>query len=177
MKHILHILPLLLLLASCHSPHHSNMPNELAYDSVYTIADLQWHKQYYPTLDQQVFSVDLLTDGLAFDSAYHITGTGLNLFFSDIFLPLTDSLLTEGAYCMDTTASSYTFLPYMNFDGNITGCYMLDIQESSIKRIIGFTSGEFEIHYVGDDIRMDITLFQADSTCYRAVYQGPCIYR
>ena len=78
---------------------------------------------------------------------------------------------------MDTTASSYTFLPYMNFDGNITGCYMLDIQESSFKRIIGFTSGEFEIHYVGDDIQMDITLYQADSTCYRAVYQGPCINR
>ncbi len=171
------IVLLLALLTACH---HRNKPDDMTmpYDSVYVMADIQWHKQYYPLLDKQVFSIDLLTDGLVFDSAYHIMGTGMNLYFSDIFLPMTDSALQEGVYRMDSTATDYTFLPYMNFEGNITGCYMLDIQESKVQRIIGFTAGEFEITSLGDDdIRMDISLYMADSTRYRATYQGLALYR
>lgn len=175
------ILPLLVLLSAC-DPFRNTPPQDenkalTEYDSIYVIADIQWHKQYYPTLDKQVFSIDLLTEGLAYDSAYHITGTGQNLYFSDVFLPLKDSILQDGTYRMDSIAGSNTFLPYMDFDGNITGCYMLDIQESQIKRIIGFTAGEFEIRSLGEDIRMDILLYLADSTRYRATYQGPALYR
>jgi hypothetical protein len=175
------ILPLLVLLSACDPFKNTPTPNEdkelTEYDSVYVIADIQWHKQYYPKLDKQVFSIDLLTEGLAYDSAYHITGTGVNLYFSDIFLPLTDTLLQEGIYQMDSTAEAKTFLPYMHFEGNITGCYMLDIQEDQIKRIIGFSAGQFEIRSLGEDIRMDILLYLADSTRYRATYQGPALYR
>lgn len=176
------ILPILILFSAC-DPFSKNPPSPngggelIGYDSIYVIADIQWHKQYYPKLDKQVFSIDLLTEGLAYDSAYHITGTGTNLYFSDIFLPLTDTLLQEGIYQMDSTAEARTFLPYMHFEGNITGCYMLDIQESQVKRIIGFTAGEFEISYLGEDIRMDLLLYLTDSTRYRATYQGPASYR
>jgi hypothetical protein len=65
----------------------------------------------------------------------------------------------------------------MHFEGNITGCYMLDIQEDQIKRIIGFSAGQFEIRSLGEDIRMDILLYLTDSTRYRATYQGPALYR
>lgn len=174
-----YILLLLVVLTACHTPTRKPHVDSIAlYDSVYVSADLQWHKQYYPLLDRQVFSIDLLSDGLSFDSAYHIQGTGLNLFFSDIFLPMNSNTLQDGVYRMDTTAEANTFLPYQYFEGgNITGCYMLDIQESKIQRIIGFTAGELEITSLGDDIRLNATLYLADSTLYRATYQGPALYR
>lgn len=176
-----YILPILLVLSACNSPY-PNSPEgkpdvNMHYDSIYVIADIQWHKQYYPLLDKQVFSIDLLSEGLDYDSTHHIVGTGLNLYISDIFLPLADTVLQEGVYRMDTTAKANTFLPYMYFDGEVSGCYMLDIQESKIQRIIGFTSGKFEITSKGEDIRMNISLYLPDSTEYRAYYQGPAIYR
>ncbi len=173
------ILLLLAMLTACQHGNKNETEDAMPYDSIYVIADLQWHKQYYPLLDRQVFSVDLLTEGLAFDSAYHITGTGLNLYFSDIFLSMTDSVLQEGIYCMDTTTQVRTFLPYKDFEGgNITGCYMLDIQESQIQRIIGFTAGELQLEYISEkDICLDILLYTTDSTRYHATYQGPANYR
>ena len=173
------LLLLLILVAGCR--YQSNRPdvdNIVQYDSIYVIADMQWHKQYYPLLDRQVFSIDLLSEGLAFDSAYHITGSGVNLYFSDIFMSMIDSALREGTYRMDTTTAAQTFLPYQYFEGgNITGCYMLDIEESKIQRIIGFTAGEFTLTSLGEDIRMDILLYTEDSTRYHAIYQGPAHYR
>jgi hypothetical protein len=179
MKNAYILLLLLAVMAGCrHYNNRPDMDNHLAYDSVYVIADIQWHQQYYPLLDRQVFSIDLLTDGLAFDSAYHITGTGLNLYFSDIFADIDETLLPDGLYRMDTTTQMLTFLPYQYFEGgNITGCYMLDIEESQVQRIIGFTAGEFTLTSLGEDIRMDISLYTADSTHYRAIYQGPAFYR
>lgn len=142
-------------------------------DSVYLIADIQWHKQYYPLLQQQVFSIDLLSDGLSFDSSHHIVGTGCNLYLSDVFLPLTDTHLQAGTYQMDTTAAAYTFLPFMNFDGNITGCYLLDIQDNNIQQIIGFCAGQMQVEYISEtDIRLDFVLYTNDSTSYHAIYQG-----
>ena len=174
-----YILLLLILMAGCR--YQSNRPdvdNIVQYDSIYVIADMQWHQQYYPLLDRQVFSIDLLSEGLDFDSAHHIMGTGLNLYFSDIFMSMTDNELQEGLYRMDTTTAAQTFLPYQYFEGgNITGCYMLDIEESKIQRIIGFTAGEFTLTSLGEDIRMDISLYTEDSTRYHAIYQGPAHYR
>ena len=183
MKIAKYILPILILLAACDPVNQGNKPSGSSilgsYDSTYVIADLQWHHKYYPNLECEVFSTDLLSDGLEFDSAHHIIGSGLNLYISDIFLPSNTTTLQDGTYRMDTTAQPYTFLPYMYFeDGNITGCYMLDIQENKIQRIIGFTAGEMTITTEEDDILLDIVLFLEDSTSrYHATYQGPAIYR
>lgn len=173
---------LLVLVAFCACDPTPNNPTpdtgiNAYYDSVFTIVDIQWHEQYYPLLERQVYSIDLLTDGLCFDSSYHITGSGLNLYFSDIFLPLDERELIDGTYHMDTTAAAYTFLPYMYFEGEITGCYMLDIHEDAIRRIIGFTAGAFELSSTGDNIQLNISLYTADSTRYRACYSGPAMYR
>ena len=177
MKQLQIILSVLFLLSACDPYNHGTITNGTntltEYDSVYTIIDVQWHKQYYPLLDKQVFSIDLLTDGLAFDSAHHIVGSGLNLYFSDIFLPLDKVVLQDGVYRMDSTANANTFLPYKYFEGNVTGCYLLDIQDSNIKTIIGFSAGEFKITSIDDDMHMEISLYLEDSTCYRATYQGP----
>lgn len=178
MKRVKYIFPILILFASCN---HNNNKDEPAfdklmneYDSTYVIADIQRHDQFYPLLKRQVFSLDLLSNGLSFDSTNHIVGTGCNLYISDIFLPLSDTCLQIGTYQMDTTATDYTFLPYMNFEGEITGCYLLDIQANKIQRIIGFTAGQMQLKYIGEnDIHIDILLYTADSTRYHATYQGP----
>lgn len=171
------ILPLLVLLYACH-PSQSDDPTIdgilVGYDSIYTTADIQWHGQYYPLLDRQVFSIDLFGQGLSLDSANYIVGTGYNLYLSDVFLPLTDTSLQAGVYHMVTTSEAYTFLPYKNFDGNVTGSYLLEIQNNNINRIIGFTSGEMRVTYLSEkDIRLDMMLYTADSIRYRAIYQGP----
>lgn len=174
------ILPIMILLCACDPTHTNSSINtdiNMYYDSVFTFADIQWHKQYYPLLDRQVFSIDLLTEGLAFDSAYQITGTGINLYFSDIFLPITDNTLQDGVYHIDSTANAFTCLPYKYFEGNITGCYLLDIQEDKIQRIIGFTTGKLEITTSEDNIHLNVSLYTPDSTHYRATYDGPAMYR
>lgn len=171
----------LLFFAACHSNgNNSDIEHSLSScDSVFIEADLQWHQQYYPGLDYQVFSLDLLSNGLAFDSAYHISGTGYNLYLSDVFLPSHVSTLQDGTYRMDTTAQPYTFLPYLDFEGEITGTYLLDINTDKIRRIIGFTDGEMTVQHDEDLICLDIILY-IDSThteCYHATYRGAAIYR
>jgi len=180
MKASKYLFPILILLAACNPQRKEPTVDKgmSMYDSVYVTADIQWHQQYYPLLDRQVFSIDLLNEGLSFDSAHHIVGTGLNLYLSDILLPMTDTCLKEGCYQMDTTAAPYTFLPYKYFEGNITGCYLLDIEENQIQRIIGFTAGQMQIEYISEeDIRLDLLLYTADSTRYHATYQGPTLYQ
>ena len=50
-------------------------------------------------------------------------------------------------------------------------------QHGKIQRIIGFTAGEFTLTSLGEDIRMDISLYTEDSTRYHAIYQGSAHYR
>lgn len=182
MKKLKYIFLIIIVLAACNPHSHNNEPNinkTIAdYDSVYLIADVQWHKQFYPLLERQLFSIDLLSDGLSFDSTHHIVGTGCNLYLSDIFLPINQTYLQNGTYTIDTTAGNFTFLPYMNFEGEITGCYLLDIQENKIQRIIGFTAGKMQLSYINkENIHIDLSLYTADSTHYHAIYQGPANYK
>ena len=142
-------------------------------DSVYTIADFRQHGDYYNT-GHQVFAIDLLSEGLVYDSAFHISGSGCNLFLSDIFV--TDSLV-EGHYKMDSVAKEMTFLRGMDFEGNITGTYLLHINENQIQKIVPFTGGSMDIAYLENDILLKFSLYTADSTLYRATYQGPATYR
>lgn len=182
MKIAKYILSLCILLVSCVSNHHRNDPtisgNMTQYDSIYITADIRWHKQYYPLLDRQVFSIDLITDGLIFDSVWNIQGTGQNLYVSDIFLPLTDTLLQEGVYQLDSIPSAFTILPYKDFEGGRpTGCYMIDIANNSINKIFGFVTGSMLVEYLNaTDIRLEFSLYTTDSVHYRAVYQGPFEY-
>lgn len=181
MRIIKYILPILLFLAACNPTHNGDEPQPdsgmSAYDSIYYSADIQHHGNYYPGLDCEVFSIDLLSDGLAFDSSYHIHGSGLNLYLSDIFLPDGVSTLQDGIYHMDTTAQPFTFLPYMHFEGNVTGCYLLDIKEDNIQTIIGFTAGEMTVTTVGEEMVLDFVLYVDSTSRYHATYHGQALYR
>lgn len=176
MKHIVFIL-LLVFLVSCDSP--INRPPTpptptLKMDSVYTTADFRSYGDYY-NANLQVFAIDLLSEGLAYDSTFHISGSGCNLFLSDIFT--TCDSIPAGRYKMDSVAQEMTFLRGMDFEGNITGTYLLHINEDKIQQIVLFNRGSMDVDYTAEGVKIDFKLYTADSTYYHATYQGPSKYR
>lgn len=78
---------------------------------------------------------------------------------------------------MDSVAKDMTFLRGMDFEGSITGTYLLHISENKIQRITLFTGGSMDVAYLEDEILLDFKLYTADSTLYHATYQGPAMYR
>lgn len=144
--------------------------NTIKVDSIYTKIDIQNHGDYYQS-GHQVFSLDLLSDGLDYDSSGYIIGSGCNLYLSDIFVAK-DSTISPpmGYYEMDSVAKEGCFLKGMYFDGNITGTYLLVIQENTIKKIMLFTSGYMDIDYVNGDTLVNFNLYTADSAHYHATY-------
>jgi hypothetical protein len=176
MKNYIYI-ALLLLVIGC-TPHGGTNPNKplpiLPVDSVYITADFRKYGDYYHT-GHQVYAIDLLSQGLEYDSAYHIYGSGCNLYLSDVFT--TCDSLPAGHYQMDSVAKEGTFLRGMDFEGNITGTYLLQIYEDKIERITSFTSGSMDVDYLDGNILLEYSLYTADSTLYRATYRGPAMYR
>ena len=172
---VLYILLLSLLLTilaiSCKPQPTPSKPQPL--DSVYTTMDLRLHGDYYES-GHSVYSLDLLSEGLAFDSLGYIVGTGCNLYLSDIFVHIDSTLrLPAGEYLMDSTAREMRFLPGMDFEGNVTGTYLLVIEDNQLKRIQLFETGSMQVEYDEDDVEMSFLLYSADSTMvYRATYNG-----
>ena len=169
----------ILVLAVACTPHNkpTNPTTIQQVDSIYTESDFDSYGDYYNS-GHQVHSVDLLSEGLDYDSAGHIIGTGCNLYLSDIFIPK-DSIvrLPSGTYNMDSTAKDMSFLRGMYFDGSVTGTYLLMIQNNQIQRIMLFAGGTMTIDYVENNIVIDFNLYLADSTHYHATYTGPATYR
>lgn len=135
-------------------------------DSVFVTAHIQCYGQYYPNIEKNVISVDLLSRGLLFDSLYHITGSGVNLYLSDIFVPLTDSVLTAGIYTIDTTAEEYTMIPAVDCHPGLTGAYLLRITDSSITDTLLFISGEMTVTQWADSVMLQFALSTAQGESY-----------
>lgn len=177
MKAYLYIV-LVFLLVACQPPNNPSKPSGvLQMDSVYTQADFRAYGDYYNS-NHQVYAIDLLSDGLEYDSVWHISGTGCNLFLSDVFVHK-DSVtrLPAGVYQMDSLAKEMCFLRGMYFEGNVTGTYLLTIEEDKIERILLFTAGIMTIDYDDEDVVIDFELYTADSVRYHGMYQGTAMYR
>lgn len=169
----------ILVLAVACTPH--NRPSHPStiqqVDSVYTKSDFRTYGDYYKS-GHQVYAIDLLSDGLDYDSLGHIVGTGCNLYLSDIFAPKDSTLrLPAGTYEMDSVAKDMHFLRGMYFDGSITGTYLLQIQNGQMQRITLLTGGRMTVDYVENNVVLDFELYLADSTRYHATYTGPAMYR
>ena len=166
------------LVAAC-TPHNKpTRPTTIQQvDSIYTESKFCLYGDYYNS-GHQVYAIDLLSDGLEYDSAWHISGTGCNLYLSDIFVAKDSTKrLPAGYYEMDSVAKEMTFLRGMSFEGNVTGTYLLLITEDQIQRILLMTGGNMTIAYEADDVVLDFNLYTEDSTHYHATYTGPAIYR
>ena len=169
---------ILILIIACKPKDEVSIPTTvLQMDSIYTASDFRAYGDYYKS-GHQVYAIDLLSDGLHYDSTWHISGSGCNLYLSDIFAHKDSTTrLPAGTYTMDSTAREMTFLRGTSFDDNITGTYLLSIENDQIQRIILFTRGTMTIDYIDDDVVLNFHLYLADSTLYRATYTGPFTYR
>lgn len=176
MKAYLYI-AILVLTAACTPHNRPTQPTTIQQaDSIYTESCFRIFGDYHNS-GHQVYSIDLLSDGLNYDSTGHILGTGCNLYLSDIFAHK-DSVtrLPAGTYSMDSTAKDMSFLRGLSFDGSATGTYLLMIQESQMQRIMFFTEGTMTVEYIENDIVLDFNLYLADSTRYHATYTGSAIF-
>lgn len=139
-----------------------------ALDSVLVTAHIRYHGQYYPNIDCNVLSVDMLSRGLEFDSLYHISGSGVNLYLSDVFVPLGDTVLTSGIYTVDTTAAAYTMVPAADFGPGLTGAYLLRIDNSAVRDTLLFTRGEMTVTQWADSLMLQFEMYDGQQHKYRA---------
>lgn len=136
-------------------------------DTVMTKAHIRYYGQHYPNIHCNVLSVDMLSEGLAFDSLFHITGSGTNLYLSDVFVPLSDSMLTSGIYTIDTTGAAMTIVPAVDCRPGLTGAYLLRIVNSSVRDTLLFTRGEMTVTQWADSIAMEWEFYTESGTAYR----------
>ncbi len=162
----------MLCLVACQAP---NNPTKVA--SVDTELDkgkVTFYGAYYAEegLNYNVLDLDLLSEHLSYDSLGHIVGTGTNLYFSDIFLSPTDSLLQEGIYTADTIPAERTFLPGMNYEGGVSGAYLLQIVDNQVSRIILIDKGTFHLTQEGDTTHIAFDLVTDTKQAYKGTFHG-----
>lgn len=162
-----------LLLTACGSKSQPDTPDATPIaDTVLTLARVQNHGQWYQDIDCNVLSLDLYSEGLHFNERGYIEGSGTNLYLSDIFLPLSDTLLTAGTYQLDTTALPYTALPGVAYDNTAAGCYILLIENNNIRQIILVSEGSFSLEEQDSTFALNFDLKTRDDKIYRATYVG-----
>ena len=181
MKHIACMVCMAAALAACEMP--SVRPaSKGVWDSVLVAAHIVNHGQYYPNIGCNVLSVDMLSRGLEFDSLYHISGSGVNLYLSDVFVPLGDTVPASGIYTIDTTAAAarfgrssptsaaaYTIVPATDFRPGMTGAYLLRIDNGAIRDTMLFSGGEMTVTQWADSLMMQFALRDEEQNEYRAV--------
>lgn len=123
-------------------------------------------------IENNVVAIDLYSPKLGLNEEGYIEGTGTNLYVSDIFLAPTDTLLPATTYKADTTAAPLTFLAGVEYEGNITGAYLLDIVDNEVSRITLLTEGQFSLQYKGDSVQMSFSMQTHDGRKYAATMRG-----
>ena len=147
----------------------SSQSRSVRIDTLFTTAYAKSYGTYYKGLERQVMSLDLYSEGLTLHKDT-ISGTGVNLYLSDIFLD-TD-FLEEGDYTVDSTANSHTALSAMSFEGSVTGTYLLLINDSKLEKMYLFPSGTFRVRYEDDVCHIAFHLLTGDKQTYDAVFRG-----
>lgn len=160
---------LLLLLTACqHTPYVPTQRVASDFNRCY----IQYHGAYYDSIAANVLSLDLYSTGLDLDSTGYMQGTGTNLYLSDVFVPLTDTVLPAGVYTADTTGSVMTFLPGKDFEGNPTGTYILQVTDSRVSSITLCTDSTMTVAYDRDTLDIQFRLRKTDGRIYTAHYRG-----
>ena len=153
---------LMLCITACNTPqpiYNRGLPKEynLCYQEIYG--------HCYDSIPYAVVALDLYSDGLTLNEQHRMTGSGYNLYLSDIIVP--DSLLAEGSYISNTSAQPFTFLPGHDYEGTPHGIYILRVEDSKIASIQVVDSGSFT--FSGDTL--DFTLYFRNSYGSQAKYQ------
>lgn len=144
-------------------------------DTVFSTAISEFYGAHYELIHQNVLSLDLYSHGLTFDSLGTIHGQGTNLYLSDIFVPTGDSTLRSHTYTIDTTGQAFTTLPGMEFEGGITGAYLLQVNTGTTERvnkIYYLQSGSFTVQNEGDTTEIVFHFVTNDKQTINATYRG-----
>lgn len=139
----------------------------------YTTAYEEVYGHCYDSIPYAVVMLDLYSEGLSLNEQHKIKGTGYNLCLTDIFVP--DSLLAEGTYHSDTSATPYSFLPGRDYEGMPHGIYLLNIEEDKVINIQVLDSGSFVYH--GDSLIFTLYYRNVNGgkSTYETRFVGPLI--
>ncbi len=173
MKRTIYILGLLLCLVGCEKPQ-NGAQNPTKSETVLDKGRCIFYGDYYAEegIAYNVVDMDLLSAKLSYDSVGRIVGTGTNLYFSDIFLHATDTLLPAGVYTADTTAAVGTFLPGMDYEGGVSGAYLLHITDNAVMEIILIEKGSFTLTYEGEKTHIEFDLVTTKGNTYKGTFDG-----
>ncbi len=172
MKKLLYITILLACLVGCTRSREVNP--QTASDTKLDKGRCIFYGDYYAEegITHNVVDMDLLSKHLSYDSVGRIVGTGTNLYISDIFIHPTDTLLPEGTYFADSTAKRQTFLPGMNYEGGVSGAYLLHITDNAVQKIILIEEGKFTLRYEGNMTHIEFDLKTDTRETYKGTFQG-----
>ncbi len=176
MKRYLYLIPILLL---CFTQCKETVTNTASkQETFYDKGQAVFYGDYYQAegIQHNVLSLDIYSPNLSLDSTNHIVGTGVNIYLSDIFLPTTDTFLVATTYTADTTTADYTFLPGMNYDGQISGAYILNITDGSLVSAELFQEGTFNLTQKGDSTFIEFLLTKESGKKYAAEFRGVLPY-
>ena len=180
MKHFLLILPLAILITACGS--NVTPEKKTIGETRFTTAYAKSYGAHYASrgIAQNVIDFDLYSANIDLDSTHHIVGTGSNLYISDIFVPTAETTLQPESYRSDTTGSDYTFLPGVDYEGNISGAYLLRINDGSLSGYTVFNDGTFTLTQDGDTTQVLFTLHYTEGNniqrTYEAEFRGIIVY-
>ncbi|MBQ7448778.1 MAG: hypothetical protein IJS73_03110 [Paludibacteraceae bacterium] len=177
MKRVLFLIVIVAVLFSACKKKGGNTPAQNVLPKEYTTAIVQNYGSFYKDegFEHQVFTLDLYSKGISFDSLGYLHGSGYNLYFSDIFLP-EKSMLLDTVYTIDSIPKIATFLKGMDFEGNYTGAYLLSIVDGQLDGISLVTDGSFAIETANDSILMSFNVVVGEKTKYAATYKGNPYY-
>jgi len=171
---IIALVACLFCIAACRpTPGHTPTASS-QYDSVMVTAVEEMHGAYYQSggLEQNVVSLDLYSDGIKLNKKGYMTGTGTNLYFSDIFLGQPDSILIAGEYTSDTTGVANTFLPGLYYGGNFTGAYLLRVEDGQLTAYALIKEGKMVVECQDDSTFITFEGKLTSGKSYKAQYRG-----
>lgn len=147
----------------------------------YTQAWQEIYGHCYDSVPYCVVALDIYSEGLSLDKDHRMTGTGYNLYLSDIFVP--DSLLAAGEYTTLPTDSTgapraFTMLGGRAFEDTPTGMYLLYVEEGRLQSIQLLDSGTMVVRDTTDGLTdLQMTFHYINVYGYKATYtthfQGP----
>ncbi len=147
-------------------------------ESHYDKGQAVFYGAYYAEegVEQNVVALDMYSKGLSLDSAGYMVGSGVNLYISDIFLPEQDSFLVETTYVSDTTGNVFTFLPGVNYEGQISGAYVLEVTDGALSSAEVFPEGSFNVVSKEDSVFIEFLLKNEAGKKYAADFKGELPY-
>ena len=137
----------------------------------YHTAYIQSYGQCYDSVPHNVVALDLYSDHLSLDESTGVmTGTGYNLYLSDIFIA--GNTLEPGTYRSSTSAEPFTFLPGRDYEGTPHGLYLLYVEEDKLQSINVLDSGTMVVRDTTNNLLdLQFTLYFRNSYGGRATYK------